>query len=180
MAITVFKGELFMVPTESMLEPESSFSILPSQVFLSQNGLENLYDERMEIKEEIAAWVRAARKSAGLSGEALGGKLALELRTTRGNTKGNISHWELGKHEPSLAQLLAISKITGHPLPASIEQNVDATRAGSTVAKLKAGAAPGYEFFLDRISTAVAERDVPPHIQSAIITLLDTCPPKRG
>ena len=164
---------------ESMSKPESSFSILQSQVFLSQLGLENLYDARMEIKDEIAAWVRAARKSAGLSGEALGRELALELRTTRGNTKGNISHWELGKHQPSLSQLLAISKITGHPLPASIEQNVDANRSGASPEKLKIAAPPGYEYFLEHISQTLANKDVPPHIQSAIITLLDTCPPKK-
>lgn len=168
-----------MVSNESSSDQESSFSILSSQVFLSQFGLENLYDGRMEIKDEIAAWVRAARKSAGLSGEALGGKLALELRTTRGNTKGNISHWELGKHQPSVSQLLAISKITGFALPTSIEKNVDASRAAATPDKLKLSAPPGYEIFLDHISTALADRDVPPHIQSAIITLLDTCPPKK-
>ena len=168
-----------MVSNVSDPSRESSFSILSSQVFLSQIGLENLYDGRMEIKDEIAAWVRAARKSAALSGEALGGKLALELRTSRGNTKGNISHWELGKHQPSVSQLLAISKITGQALPASIERNVDALRASATPEKLKRSAPPGYEFFLDHISTALADRDVPPHIQSAIITLLDTCPPKK-
>lgn len=162
-----------------MPSPKSSFSILQSQGFLSQNSLENLYDGIMEIKDEIAAWVRAARKSAGLSGEALGRELALELRTTRGNTKGNISHWELGKHQPNLSQLLAISKITGHPLPASIEQNVDATRAGASPEKLKVSAPSGYEYFLEHISQALSHKDVPPHIQSAIITLLDTCPPKK-
>lgn len=75
----------------------------------------------MEIKERIANWVRASRKAAKLSGEELGAKLALELRTTRGHSKGNISHWELGKHEPSLQQLLAISKITGIPLPPEVQ-----------------------------------------------------------
>lgn len=132
----------------------------------------------MEIKNEIATWVRAARKHAGLSGEALGAKLALELRTTRGNTKGNISHWELGKHQPSLAQMLAISKITGHPLPASVEENVDATRSAGAGDKVRLAPAPGYEYFLNHINTALAEREVPPHIQSAVMALLDTCPPK--
>lgn len=163
---------------ESMPSPKSSFSIPLSQVFLSHYGLENLYDAGMEIKDEIATWVRAARKHAGLSGEALGAKLALELRTTRGNTKGNISHWELGKHLPSLAQMLAISKITGFPLPASVEQNVDASRAANGGEKVKLAAAPGYEYFLNHINTVLSEREVPPHIQSAVMALLDTCPPR--
>lgn len=179
MAMAMFKGEVSMIFTKSMPSRKSSFSILSSQVFLSQNGLENLYDDRMEIKDEIAAWVRAARKSAGLSGEGLGARLALELRTSRGNTKGNISHWELGKHQPSLAQLLAISKITGYPLPSSVEQNVEATRAANSGQMPKVIAPPGYEYFLEHISSALATRDVPPHIQSAIITLLDTCPAKK-
>ena len=163
----------------NMPEPKSSFSIQKSQGFLSQTGLENLYDAGMEIKDEIATWVRNARKSAGLSGEALGAKLALELRTTRGNSKGNISHWELGKHQPSLSQLLAISKITGHPLPQSIAQNVEAGQTESVASRLKDAATPGYEFFVNHLSAALAERDVPPHIQSTIMTLLDTCPPKK-
>lgn len=71
----------------------------------------------MELKDTIAHWVRDARKSAKLSGEELGAKLALELKTERGHSKGNISHWELGKHQPSIQQLLAISKITTIPLP---------------------------------------------------------------
>lgn len=163
---------------EIVSNPKSSFSIHCSQVFLSQNGLENLYDSRMEIKDEIAAWVRTARKHAGLSGEALGAKLALELRTTRGNTKGNISHWELAKHQPSLAQLLAISKICDYPLPTSIENTVGATRSGNGSEKTQLATAPGYEYFVNYINTALAEREVPPHIQSAVMALIDTCPPK--
>ena len=96
---------------------KSSFSIQCSQDFLSPDRLGYLYDRAMDIQETIAAWIRSARKQAKLSGEELGAKLAIELRTARGHTKGNISHWELGKHQPSLAQLMAISKITGVPLP---------------------------------------------------------------
>ena len=68
----------------------------------------------------IGAWVKEARTEAGLSGAALGAKLALELGTERGNTKATISHWETQKHMPSLQQLVAISKITGKPLPDAI------------------------------------------------------------
>jgi phage repressor protein C with HTH and peptisase S24 domain len=74
----------------------------------------------MELKTMIANWIKEARKDAGLSGEALGTKLAFELGTARGHTKANISHWETEKHGPSLQQLLAIAKITGKSLPAAI------------------------------------------------------------
>ena len=68
----------------------------------------------------IAGWVRDARTAAGLSGTALGARLALELGTERGNTKANISHWENEKHSPNLKQLLAISRVTGRSLPPEI------------------------------------------------------------
>lgn len=133
----------------------------------------------MEIKDEIATWVRAARKTAGLSGEALGAKLALELRTTRGNTKGNISHWELGKHQPSISQLIAVSKITGQPLPPSVLEKSASEGDFAAGVLEQVPAAPGYEFFFGHIVAALKERDVPPHIQSTIITLLDTCPVRK-
>ena len=68
----------------------------------------------------IANWVKEARTAAGLSGTALGARLALELGTDRGHTKANISHWENEKHSPNLKQLLAISRVTGCRLPAEI------------------------------------------------------------
>ena len=68
----------------------------------------------------IATWVKEARTTAGLSGTALGARLALELGTDRGHTKANISHWENEKHSPNLKQLLAISRVTGCRLPAEI------------------------------------------------------------
>ena len=68
----------------------------------------------------IAGWVRDARTAAGLSGTALGARLALELGTERGNTKANISHWENEKHSPNLKQLLAIARVTGRSLPPEI------------------------------------------------------------
>lgn len=71
----------------------------------------------MNINTVISKWVRAARDHAELSGEQLGIRLALELGTERGNTKANISHWEMERHQPSMLQVLAISKITGLPLP---------------------------------------------------------------
>ncbi|WP_229414794.1 S24 family peptidase [Massilia aurea] len=74
----------------------------------------------MELNTTIAGWVREARTGAGLSGTALGARLALELGTERGNTKANISHWENEKHSPNLKQLLAISRVTGRSLPPDI------------------------------------------------------------
>ena len=74
----------------------------------------------MDLQTTIASWVREARTAAGLSGAALGARLALELGTERGNTKANISHWENDKHSPNLKQLLAISRVTGRSLPPEI------------------------------------------------------------
>jgi phage repressor protein C with HTH and peptisase S24 domain len=74
----------------------------------------------MELKEMIADWIKASRIEAGMSGAALGEKLAIELGTDRGNSKGNISHWETQRHNPSLQQLLAIAKVTGRQLPPAI------------------------------------------------------------
>ena len=33
-----------------------------------------------------------------------------------GVTKGNVSHWETAKHDPSFLQLLRIRDLTGYPL----------------------------------------------------------------
>jgi transcriptional regulator with XRE-family HTH domain len=74
----------------------------------------------MEIKQIIAHWVKQARTEMGLTGAQLGARIAIELKSDRGNTRANISHWETGKHEPSIQQLLAIAKITGKSLPPSI------------------------------------------------------------
>lgn len=74
----------------------------------------------MDINETVSRWVRAARTHAKLSGEQLGARLAIELGTPRGHSKGNISHWELAKHRPNLQQLIAISRITGFSLPNEI------------------------------------------------------------
>jgi len=73
-----------------------------------------------DLKQLIAAWAREARKSAGLSQGELGAKLALDLGGERGHTKANVSHWETGKHQPSIQQLLAIARVTGHLLPPSL------------------------------------------------------------
>lgn len=63
----------------------------------------------MELKE----WIKAARLHKGFTQEQLGVELDL--------TKGNISGWENGRHEPSYHQLLKIQHITGYPLPPGID-----------------------------------------------------------
>lgn len=103
---------------------EYRYSIHLRQVILYLFGLENLYDDGMEIKDVIAKWVRSARGAVGMSGADLGAKMALVLGGERGHSKANISHWETGKHSPNLRQLLAIAKITGQPLPDEIRQGM--------------------------------------------------------
>ncbi|MFP4895613.1 helix-turn-helix domain-containing protein [Paraburkholderia sp. EG304] len=56
-------------------------------------------------------WIRSARKKADLTQEQLGEKL--------GVTKGNVSAWENGRHEPSYAQIQEISVVTKCPMPDS-------------------------------------------------------------
>ena len=103
---------------------EYRYSIQKRQATLYLFGLENLYDGVMELKDVIAKWIRSARISVGMSGADLGAKMALVLGGERGHSKANISHWETGKHSPNLRQLLAISKITGQPLPEEIRQGL--------------------------------------------------------
>lgn len=86
----------------------------------------------MNIDSLIAKWIKASREFAGISGEQLGTKLALELGTERGNTKANISHWENMRHLPNLVQVLAIAKITGTKLPSEISTYLSAPPAGET------------------------------------------------
>lgn len=79
---------------------------------LNPTGIGELYHRGMEENVEhniIAAYVREARKAAGLTQEKLGEKL--------GMTKGNISGWERGRHHPSPTQLAKIAKISKRSLP---------------------------------------------------------------
>jgi phage repressor protein C with HTH and peptisase S24 domain len=72
-----------------------------SQETLAPRRLDFLYSAGVEIKD----WVKNARTSAGLTQEQLGNEL--------GVTKGNVSGWENGRHEPSYHQLLKIELLTG-------------------------------------------------------------------
>jgi phage repressor protein C with HTH and peptisase S24 domain len=115
----------------------------------------------MELKTLIAAWVREARDEAGLSGAALGAKLALELGTERGNTKANISHWETQKHSPSLQQLLAIAKVTGKALPPAILEALGGAAAPVDPITLIPGA----------MRVVTADRDDPSFVQIPLVRL---------
>lgn len=57
---------------------------------------------------DIAKWVRAARSHKGWTQTALGEKLSV--------TKGNVSGWENGHHEPGFNQVLKIAAETGYPI----------------------------------------------------------------
>lgn len=72
---------------------------------------------------ELNEWIRAARKKAELTQERLGELL--------GVTKGNISAWEKGRHEPSYAQLQRVSEISGMPLPAVDQKHESGARDAS-------------------------------------------------
>jgi transcriptional regulator with XRE-family HTH domain len=57
---------------------------------------------------KISEWVKAARLHKGMTQEQLGAELSV--------TKGNVSGWENGRHEPGYAQLLTIEAVTGYRL----------------------------------------------------------------
>jgi transcriptional regulator with XRE-family HTH domain len=76
--------------------------------------LDNLYHLVMEADRqdsEIARFVKAARTSLKLTQEQLG-----ELY---GKTKGNVSAWENGRHEPSHTIIDDIAKRARIPMPGS-------------------------------------------------------------
>lgn len=76
-----------------------------SQENIDPLGLAGLYDSLMEIKE----WILTARSTSKKTQTQLGEEL--------GVTKGNVSAWENGRHEPSWSQMLKIAEITGVQLP---------------------------------------------------------------
>ncbi|WP_244105146.1 LexA family protein [Burkholderia ambifaria] len=61
--------------------------------------------ERMDIGE----WIKASREAAALKQD--------ELAERLGKTRGNVSAWENGRHEPSFGQILEIARITKHAIP---------------------------------------------------------------
>ncbi|WP_382203118.1 LexA family protein [Hydrogenophaga defluvii] len=77
---------------------------------------------------DMGDWIKDARSSKGWSQDGLGKVI--------GCSKANVSHWETGKHTPSLQQLHDISVATGFPLPP-----LGAAPTASHVSSLPA---PGY------------------------------------
>lgn len=93
---------------------QSRLSRLEGQELLDVWGAENqqildpvsqgfLYHARMEMKQ----WIRTAREHARLTQEQLGEQI--------GVGKGNVSAWENGRHEASVAQIQKIAEVTGYP-----------------------------------------------------------------
>lgn len=82
---------------------KSIFSIPFSQENIDLLRIGFLYTNKMEIKD----WIVRARKHAKITQQGLGDALSL--------TKGNISAWENGRHEPSFDQLKRIAEITLYP-----------------------------------------------------------------
>lgn len=89
----------------SELRGKYRFARPESKEKLDLTRLDFLYPPRMEIRN----WIRAARKKAALTQEQLGERL--------GVTKGNVSAWENGRHEPSYAQIQEISALAKYPMP---------------------------------------------------------------
>lgn len=75
------------------------------------------YAPWMGFKERL----REARNAAGLSGQALGAKLAV--------SKATVSHWENGRYEPSIAQLKALCDELGVSADWLMERSVLALSA---------------------------------------------------
>jgi transcriptional regulator with XRE-family HTH domain len=92
-----------------------------------------------DLKQLLADWIRQARKTAGISQDDLGAKLALEMGEERGYTKANISGWENRRHSPSLKQVLAIAKVTGVGLPASISDASKGEQLGQGAERVDQG-----------------------------------------
>lgn len=96
---------------------EYRFARPESKEDIDRERVDSLYDPRMELKE----WIRAARKKAQLTQD--------QLAESLGMTKGNVSAWENGRHEPSYAQLQQISALADFAMPHVQEAAARTTRA---------------------------------------------------
>ena len=99
----------------------------------------------------LGQWIKAARVHARISQEALA-KLI-------GVTKGNVSHWELGRHKPGLDQILLIAKATGFAMPAELSGfNVSPAQIGTRriplLSYVQAGNWSGSTVSADRVDSA--------------------------
>lgn len=91
------------------MDKSIEFLDLKRQEKLDLPGKENQYHRLMGIQKIISSWIKRSRLEAGLTGEQLGEKL--------GVSKQNISHWETGKHDPSVSQVVKIGEICKARLP---------------------------------------------------------------
>ncbi|SET40722.1 Transcriptional regulator, contains XRE-family HTH domain [Nitrosomonas marina] len=64
---------------------------------------------------DISGFVKSVREKLALTQEQLAEKL--------GCTKGNVSAWERGHHQPSYSQLCDLSSMSGLPLPHEQKSN---------------------------------------------------------
>jgi SOS-response transcriptional repressor LexA len=72
---------------------------------------------------DIGKWIKASREAADLKQEQLAERL--------GKSRGNVSAWENGRHDPSFMQILDIARITHHAVPIPGLGNVQAVSAAS-------------------------------------------------
>lgn len=89
------------------------------------NLLDFLYHLRMQ---NIAKWVKAARAHAQFT------QTQLADRVHR--SKGNVSHWEQGKHLPTYEMMMLIAQVTGYPLPQSQPKEPSNVTAGPRIVGL--------------------------------------------
>lgn len=120
---------------------------------------------------DIGSWVNAARLHARLTQAQLGERL--------GVTKGNISAWENGRHEPSFGNLRKIAEITGYaePLPGirSQQSAVSSPPGTRPIPRLRHAQVPIFAsnatFFLGDIEETVT--DLPVSAGSFALTIED-------
>lgn len=86
----------------------------------------------MELKTQIANWIKRAREDANMSGTDLALKLTMEMRTDRGYSKATISHWEHGRHSPTFVELLALVRVMGKSLPDEVVRAVQGEEVEAT------------------------------------------------
>lgn len=91
--------------------------------------------------------MRAARDHSGLSQQ----QFAVEL----GYTRSGVGHWESGRRLPSRRDQLAISKVTGYPMPGS--PLAQALAAGGPAGEMRHVTAARWELAFEDINELRAE-----------------------
>lgn len=110
-----------------------------------------LYAGRMAWRDRIGGLVRAARKEAGLTQEALAERAGIQPLS--------VSHFENGRQAPKTETLERIAEATGKPLPWFFQEDGGTAQAGGRAVRLggHAVAGPG-----DAVGTAAHEGRVAP------------------